>query len=341
MKTFQLPEDCSNGRILVIGDLMLDEYLWGHIERISPEAPVPILKVERREETLGGTGNVVKNLHALGVKVSIVGTIGEDDTGQRIAELLKGLGVETSGIVCEPQRKSTRKVRLMSIEHGQQVFRLDEESGHAIHHAVEDRIVDLIQEMAADNQLILCSDYLKGVLTPRVLHSAFTAGRESRVTTVVAPKDSDPRKYGGANILMPNLREFAQLVGSIPDGISWLTDSAARLMRTMCLEAMVVTRGKDGMTLFERMEGNLRCVHIPTAARSVYDVTGAGDSALAAFSAAIASGSERESAAHFANIAAGIVVGRSGTATVTLEEIRVLLRERDAPHSFMSTEAHA
>src|SRR5215472_10903610 len=239
-EVFQLLESISNRHILVIGDLMLDEYLWGHIERISSEAPVPILKVERRESTLGGAGNVVKNLRALGMNISVIGVVGGDERGQRIMELLEGLGVDTRGVIRDPCRESTRKARLMSIEHGQQVFRLDEESNQAVCGEIEDGIVKLVRALSANHQLILCSDYLKGVLTEPVLRATFAAGRETGKKTVVGPKDGDYRKYKGADILMPNLREFAKLVGTTPDGNGWLTSSASHLLRVMELKALVV-----------------------------------------------------------------------------------------------------
>lgn len=315
----------STCRVLVIGDLMLDEYLWGHIERISPEAPVPVLSLVRRESMLGGAGNVLRNLCRLGAQVSAVGVVGPDSTGEQIRELLDVLGIEDDGVLCDPHRKSALKARLMSLEHGQQVFRLDEESVHAVWGETEEQLVGVIESKASDAQVILCSDYHKGLLTPRILKAAFAAASRERIPAIVAPKDSDVEKYRGASILMPNVRELAQLVGTRADGNDWLTDSARRLVETLQLEALVVTRGRDGMTLFEPGKRGLRRVDVPTVARSVYDVTGAGDTALAAFAMAIASGADRDAAVHLANHAAGVVVGKRGTATTTVEEMRALL----------------
>ena len=312
-----------------MGDLMLDEYRHGHVERISPEAPVPIFRVVSSESTLGGAGNVVRNLRGLHVEVMVVGVLGEDETAERVVELLKAQGVDGCGIVRDGQRKSTRKVRFVSMEHGQQVFRMDEESAHAVSGGVEKQIVELIRERAAEAQVILCSDYLKGVLTERVLKAAFEAGRKHGVPAIVAPKDSDPVKYDGANVLMPNVKELSRLVGTPANGNGWLMDSARRLTASLGLEAVLVTRGSEGMSLFEPEQGGLRRVDIPTVARKVYDVTGAGDTALAAFAAAIASGADRETAAHLANVAAGVVVGKHGTATAGLEEIQDHLIEEE------------
>ena len=311
----------STSSVLVVGDLMLDEYLWGHIERISPEAPVPVLSLVRRESMLGGAGNVMRNLCRLGAQVAAVGVVGMDSTGEQILELLDVLGIEGDGVIRDPHRKSGLKARLMSLEHGQQVFRLDEESAHSVWGETEDRLIGLIESKTAGAQVVLCSDYHKGLLTTRVLQAAFSAARREQIPAIVAPKDSDPEKYRGASILMPNVRELAQLVGTRADGNDWLTDSAYRLVEALQLEALVVTRGREGMTLFEPGKGGFHRLDVPTVARSVYDVTGAGDTAVAAFALAIAAGADRESAVHLANHAAGVVVGKRGTATVTVEEI--------------------
>jgi D-beta-D-heptose 7-phosphate kinase / D-beta-D-heptose 1-phosphate adenosyltransferase len=315
-------------RIAVIGDLMLDEYLWGHIERISPEAPVPILNVIRREAMLGGAGNVVENLRCLGVRVTTFGVVGHDETGGQVCDLLKTHGADLRGVISDSNRRSTRKARLMSLEHGQQVFRLDEESIQPIAGEVEDHLVDLIRTETYEARAIVCSDYLKGVLTERVLSAAFAVARDRDIPCIVGPKDSDSRKYHGARVLMPNARELAQLAGTRVDGSDWLNDSAHRLVEGLGLDALIVTRGSEGMSLFERQENILRRVDIATMARSVYDVTGAGDTAIATFAAAVASGSDCENAVRLANLAAGIKVGKRGTACVSLNELKESVAER-------------
>jgi D-beta-D-heptose 7-phosphate kinase / D-beta-D-heptose 1-phosphate adenosyltransferase len=301
---------------------MLDEYLWGHIERISPEAPVPILNVIRRSSTLGGAANVVENLRSWGVEVTVLGVVGVDETGEQVRELLSAHGADTKGVVCDPLRKSTRKSRLMSLEHGQQVFRLDEESNYPLDLTVENHVVETVKAISNDIQVILCSDYLKGVLSERVLTATFEKAHERGIRTIVAPKDSNPEKYRGANIIMANSRELIQLSGK-KSNLDLLDVPAQDLIDKLSLEALVVTRGGEGMSLFEGTNNDFRKVDIPTTARSVYDVTGAGDTAIAAFAAAVASGSDLETAARVANIAAGVKVGKRGTASVSLEEIRL------------------
>lgn len=312
---------------LVIGDLMLDECLWGHIQRISPEAPVPILSLAQRVCALGGTGNVVKNLRTLGARVIVLGIVGEDATGQEILKLLDELGVDRQGVLSDSSRKSSRKTRLMSIEHGQQVFRMDEESDHPIGQTQERALLKRLSAVLPNVDAILCSDYLKGVLTERFLQEIFRLGRQRNVTLTVAPKDVNCNKYRGAGILVPNAMELARLAGMDREDKDWLCRAANRLFGEIGMDALLVTRGREGMSLFERVDSKVHQVDIPTMARSVYDVTGAGDTAFSMFALAAAAGAELELAAHLANIAAGIVVGKRGTATVTVPEIQERLRD--------------
>jgi D-beta-D-heptose 7-phosphate kinase / D-beta-D-heptose 1-phosphate adenosyltransferase len=318
--------DC---RIVVVGDLMLDEYLWGHIERISPEAPVPILSVTSRTSTLGGAGNVAENLRHWDAAVTVIGVVGDDETGRQLYDLLQAHGVNAKGVLTDPLRKTTRKARLMSLEHGQQVFRLDEESTFTVKNEIENDLIDAIQKIDQDVQAIVCSDYLKGVLSEKVLAAVFEVARARGIRSIVAPKDSHAGKYRGANILMPNSTELRQMTPQRTNANeeTWLNDSARSLVESLYLEALLVTRGSEGMSLFERSTSGLRRVDIPTMAHSVYDVTGAGDTAIAAFSAAVASGANLDSAAQLANLSAGIKVGKRGTACVGLEEIRASLSE--------------
>jgi D-beta-D-heptose 7-phosphate kinase/D-beta-D-heptose 1-phosphate adenosyltransferase len=312
-------------RIAVVGDLMLDEYLWGHIERISPEAPVPILNVKRRAFTLGGAGNVAENLRKLGVQVKAFGVVGCDETGEKVRALLAEDGVDVHGVIQDPHRQSTRKVRMMSLEHGQQVFRMDHETTSEVTGDIEGRLIDMVRSALKSVQVVLFSDYMKGVLTERVLNSIFTAARKQGIPSVVAPKDSKADRYRGATVLFPNARELAQLAESKMDGDGWLKDSAAWLMDKLDLKLLVVTRGGKGMSFFERHGGAFLHTDIATTARSVYDVTGAGDTAIAVFSACLATGATCETAVRLANLAAGVKVGKRGTACVSKEELAELL----------------
>jgi D-beta-D-heptose 7-phosphate kinase/D-beta-D-heptose 1-phosphate adenosyltransferase len=308
-------------KVAVIGDLMLDEYLWGHMERISPEAPVPILNVNRHASTLRGAGNVVENLRALGVQVAAFGVVGGDETGEKLRALLTAYRDDVRGVVTDSERQSTRKVRMMSLEHGQQVFRLDQECTTDVRKEIEDGLLDLLRTVLGSVQVVLISDYRKGVLTERLLKRVFGAARERAVPCIVAPKDSKAEKYRGVTVLVPNARELGQLVGTSVDGDGWLNHSAKQLMDSLHLQALVVTRGSQGLSLFEHREGALCRVDVATSARSVYDVTGAGDTAIAVLSASLATGSSLETAVRLANLAAGIKVGKRGTATVSMAEL--------------------
>ena len=329
----------SHSRVLVIGDLMLDECLWGHIQRISPEAPVPILNLVRRGYALGGAGNVVKNLKTLGAQVVVLGAVGEDPTGQEIIRLLDELGVDGEGVLCDPSRRSSRKTRLISLEHGQQVFRMDEESAHPIDQTREYELLARVEAILPDVDAILCSDYLKGVLTEGVLQETFRLAKRRNLQVTVAPKDSNRNKYRGAGVLVPNAVELARLAGAAMDERGWLSRAATKLFDEVGIRALLVTRGREGMSLFERPNGEVQQVDIPTMARSVYDVTGAGDTAVSVFTLAMAAGADRETAARLANVAAGIVVGKRGTASVTTQEIQHRLIEFQGLAAESRTEA--
>ena len=223
---------------------------------------MPILSVVARDATLGGAGNVVKNLRSLNVGVTVVGILGDDRTGEQIVKGLAELGVSGNGVVKDARRVSTRKMRFVSMEHGQQVFRADEETPEEVSGEIEETLIRQVREKSASAQVILCSDYLKGVLTENVLKAAFQAGRERGVPVIVAPKDTEAKKYCGANILMPNLRELSRLVGTPMIGDAWLMDSAKNVTRILGLDALLVTRGSEGMTLFETAESSLRRVDL-------------------------------------------------------------------------------
>src|SRR5580692_9971240 len=238
---------------------MLDEYLWGEIARISPEAPVPVMHLHRTERSLGGAANVARNLASLGAAVSAVGVVGGDNAATALIEELDRAGINREGVLLEPSRVTTRKCRLMSLEHRQQVFRFDEETTDDISPATEDRLLVLVRERLSTAQAVICSDYLKGVLTKTVLQETATAARKQGIPLVTAPKDASAGKYAGASVLMPNLREFARLAGHRMNGNAtvWIDQAAWSLSEAYKFSTLLVTRGPDGMTLFERQNGNL------------------------------------------------------------------------------------
>ena len=311
----------SQCTLMVVGDLMIDEYLWGHIERISPEAPVPVLTLARRDHTLGGAGNVAKNLRSLGAGVVALGIVGTDEAGACIFEELDNLGVDREGVIEEPDRPSTRKSRLMSLEHGQQVFRYDQETPTPISPEIEDRLLRQLHRKMNGVMGVICSDYLKGVLTKRVLQTSIRCARDHGLPVIIGPKDSDVDKYRGATALIPNLRELEQLAGMKVKGAGDLSQAAQLLAHQAENESLLVTRGPAGMSLFEWDQCGMRQIDIPAVARSVYDVTGAGDTVTSVFTLAIACGATHEYAARLSNLAAGLVVQKRGTASLTPDEL--------------------
>jgi rfaE bifunctional protein kinase chain/domain len=307
---------------VVVGDLMLDEYLWGEIVRISPEAPVPVMHLRRSEQSLGGAANVARNAASLGARVSVIGVVGADRAAASLLGELDHAGIDREGVLTEQVRPTTRKCRLMSLEHNQQVFRFDDESVEEISIEAEERLLRILQERISRAHAVICSDYLKGVLTNRVLREAAALASRQGIPLITAPKDLRPEKYTGASVLVPNLREFAGLAGHRQNGdVAWMESAASCLLGGHGFSALLVTRGRHGMTLFERENGNLKREDIVSLTRGVYDVTGAGDTALSVFALAIATGAPRSQAAFLANVAAGVVVGKRGTTCLTPDEL--------------------
>lgn len=305
-----------NVRTLIIGDLMLDEYLWGKAERISPEAPVQVVDVKREDLRLGGAGNVANNMAAFGCRVFICGVVGGDENGVHLRQAFIDRGVDVSGVFEDPSRMTGKKTRVLASN--QQIVRIDRESREDISTQMEGRILEFVRDLTNQWNIILVSDYGKGILTPRVLEGVIMSARERGIPVIVDPKGNDFGKYRGATIITPNRKE-AEIASriSIHDDES-LERAASFLMAQGEYDALLVTRSAEGMSLFPR-EG--ATVHIPTVAREVYDVTGAGDTVVAALGLGLACGADFDGASRLANVAAGIAVGKVGTSIVFPEEI--------------------
>jgi rfaE bifunctional protein kinase chain/domain len=315
--------------VLVVGDQMVDEYLHGEISRISPEAPVPVMHLHRSESRLGGASNVARNLAVLGAHVSIFGVVGADRAGECLYGELDALRIDRAGLFVCAARPTTRKTRLISTEHNQQVFRFDEEVTDEITAEQENVLLSSMAESITGADAIICSDYLKGVLTRRVLREVAELGRRFSIPVITAPKDADPAKYARASVLLPNFREFARLANhqKSSNGNGWIEPAARSLIEHHQFDALLVTRGKEGMTLFEKVKGALSREDISAISQAVFDVTGAGDTSLAVFSLCLAAGATRVQAAQMANVAAGIVVGKHGTADVPQAELLARMLE--------------
>jgi D-glycero-beta-D-manno-heptose-7-phosphate kinase len=303
-------------RIVVLGDVMLDEFIWGRVRRISPEAPVPVVEVERHTLALGGSGNVVSNLVALGASPAPLGTVGDDADAERLRSEFHRLGVRTGGLVVDATRPTTLKTRI--IAHNQQVVRADRESRRGVSADVEELLIACSLTEIETADALVVSDYNKGLLTKRLLARALEAARARGLISCLDPKMRSFADYQPVTVITPNNQEAAEAAGVMIEDEESLVRAGRKLLGSIDCRAVLVTRGEEGMTLFT--EGD-EVTHIPTVAREVYDVTGAGDTVIATLALALATGASLVEAAVLANHAAGVVVGKVGTATVTREEL--------------------
>jgi D-beta-D-heptose 7-phosphate kinase/D-beta-D-heptose 1-phosphate adenosyltransferase len=298
----------ANTSVLVIGDVMLDRYIYGDITRISPEAPVPILQVTREIGVPGGAGNVVRNLTALGAAVAFISVLGDDQTGSDLTGLVGGQPGVEPWLLVQGGRTTTMKTRYMAA--GQQLFRADREEIAPIHPKLAERMLRIAGDAMAATSVTVLSDYGKGVLAGDVAAKLVALARQSGRRLIVDPRGPDHARYAGADIIIPNRRDLAEATGMSVDNEQAIVAAAAALRSRHGFGAVVVTRGNDGMTLVD--DGGAR--HFPAEAAEVYDISGAGDTAVATMAAAIAGGSDVETAVRLANLAAGVVVGKAGTA---------------------------
>lgn len=307
----------SERRIVVLGDVMLDEFVWGDVTRISPEAPVPVVDVRRESVHLGGAANVLANLAALGAKACVIGVIGNDTAGERLrASVTKASSLQDPEyLIVDEQRPSTVKTRI--IAHSQLVVRADRELRAPVGVSTEAKIIAALKRALEGADALVVSDYDKGVVTPGILAEILPLAY-SRVPVLIDPKLRNLRSYRPATLVTPNHHEALRM-SSLDENSDGGLDRAARSIReSLDCDAVLITRGDRGMMLLER-DGNP--VFVATAAREVYDVTGAGDTVIATLAAALAGGASMIDAASLANHAAGIVVGKIGTATATTEEL--------------------
>jgi len=316
-------------RVLVIGDVMLDRYVWGDAERISQEAPVILLHADRREERLGGASSVATMLRALGARVSLAGVIGSDFDGGRTRQMLKDLDIDQEGIITDPSRPTTVKERFIGraqSRHPQQMMRVDYELRQPVAASVETDLVELIAQQLRKADIVLISDYDKGVCTPAVLGGSIAEARQRGLRTLADPiRGRDYSRYRGCSVLTPNRLEAGLATGRVLQTNEEALEAASQLQQTLDLDASVVTLDKDGMALVHR-DGRRQV--FPTRPRQVYDITGAGDMVMSVLGMALAAGADYDSAIRLANIAGGLEVEKIGVATVTRDEIL-----RDLLHS--------
>jgi D-beta-D-heptose 7-phosphate kinase/D-beta-D-heptose 1-phosphate adenosyltransferase len=302
--------------LLVIGDVMLDQFIVGRVSRISPEAPVPVVEFARDEYRAGGAANVALNAHALGARVEIVGLVGTDQGADRLRELLSAAGVGASGLISDDTRRTTTKVRIVTMRN-QQVARVDYESDAAPADAIEAAVIAQVESRTADVAAIIVSDYLKGIVTSRLMAAVVATAQDRGIPVFVDPKIPHLELYAGTTLVTPNHYE-----AEAATHLRIRTDDDARLAATRVreragCEGVLITRGEHGMWLMAGGEEGA----LPAAAREVADVTGAGDTVIATLALSVAAGGRASEAAQLANAAAGIKVGKFGPATVSPEEL--------------------
>ncbi len=311
-----LVETLHQARVLCIGDVMLDNYVYGSVDRVSPEAPIPVLQVEREVSRLGGAGNVLANLHALGAQAAFISVVGNDRAGRQVSHLIGELEGSEAHMLVERGRVTTVKTRYVA--ETQQLLRADRESVTALGKELRDELLQLVNQSLSDYPVVIVSDYAKGALSDGVAGAAIAAARNAGARVIVDPKSTDYSRYAGASVLKPNRRELAIATGSSVATEAEVVAAARGLIDAHEFGAVLVSLGRDGMMLVEA-EGEPR--RMLAAAREVYDVSGAGDTVIATLATALGAGADLGDAARLANLAAGIVVGKVGTAVVYREEL--------------------
>jgi D-glycero-beta-D-manno-heptose-7-phosphate kinase len=312
----ELIESMRGRKVVVLGDVMLDEFVWGDVTRISPEAPVPVVDIRRESVHLGGAANVLANLVALGAQATVVGVVGKDAAGERLRERLREVVSSSDDyLVIDDQRPSTIKTRI--IAHNQLVVRADREMRTPVNGQTETRIIERVKAALEDATALVISDYDKGAVTPRIL-AEILPWAYSRVPVLIDPKLRNFSSYRPATLVTPNHHEALRMTNLEADTNEGLSEAAKKIRTELKCDAVLITRGDQGMML---QQGDDCTVFVATAAREVYDVTGAGDTVIATLAAALAADAELLEAAMLANNAAGIVVGKIGTATADASEL--------------------
>jgi D-glycero-beta-D-manno-heptose-7-phosphate kinase len=325
-RALDLIERFSGAKVLVVGDLMVDHFIWGRVSRVSPEAPVPVVEVAKENLTLGGSGNVLSNIVSAGGRVLTTGVIGTDEMGRWLINALQRMNVDTEGLIVEKERPTTVKTRIVA--HSQQMVRFDRESRDPVRPKSIEKMIRYIESVSDGLRAIVISDYKKGVVSQALLDGIRKIASEKGIMVFVDPKRNDFSIYSGFDVITPNHHEALRAVGMDGPGDLKISSRTGVLeigdiiLKKFCFRAVLITRGEEGMDIFEQRKEPM---HISAVAREVYDVTGAGDTVIGVFSLAMASGASFREAAVLANHAAGIVVGKVGTATVSQSELKKVL----------------
>ena len=311
-----------NKRILVMGDLMLDRFIWGAVSRISPEAPVPVVEIKEESTRLGGAANVASNIRSLGGIPIPVGVIGSDFEGNRLREEFRAIGSPVGGLVVDRQRPTSIKTRIVA--HHQQICRTDREDRSPLSSGIQTRVAEKFEASLPSADAVIVSDYAKGLISPALLRRTLLRARDLRKIVCVDPKMRDFAAYRPATVITPNTAEAEHAAGMAISGTRDLLRAGRKILGISGIEYLLVTRGEEGMALFE---SGSRVTYIPTVAKEVFDVTGAGDTVIAILALSLSAGLSILEAAVLSNLAAGIVVGKLGTASVTPEELISAIHE--------------
>ena len=312
----------SKVNILVVGDIMMDRFIWGRVSRISPEAPVPVVAVEKETFLLGGAANVVNNIHALGGNVTLCGVVGDDEMGQKIVQKLSEMKIGPQGIFVEQGRQTSTKTRV--IAHQQQLVRIDRETTDHPRPLTSKNISEFLRKDIEGFDGIILSDYGKGLLTRELIRTTIRKAREMKKLVMVDPKIKNFFCYKGATVVTPNAAEASAASSILIHDPMSLERAGRILLKKLGCKVLVITRGEEGMAVFEPLQDPFL---VPTVAREVFDVTGAGDTVIGAMALALGAGAGVIEAAKLANYAAGIAVGKIGTATVSQEELIKVIRK--------------
>lgn len=320
----QILDDFSKATIIVVGDIMLDRYWWGSVNRISPEAPVPVVQLVNTTIAAGGAANVAVNIAGLGANPLMFGMIGMDEEANHLRELLKDSGLNVDCLIQVPDYQTTVKTRV--IANGQQIARIDQETGVSLPDAFEAELLAKLSNKIKTADAIIISDYAKGLLSDDLLMSILTAAKIAGKSVLVDPKGKKYAKYSGATMITPNRREAAEACNLDENSHDLVDHAGKHLLGEFGFDAVLITQGDAGMTLFRQHQ---HAVHFPVAAREVYDVTGAGDTVIATLATALGAGASLETATALANTAAGLVVEQVGTSCVNLAELRKAIDTSD------------
>lgn len=335
----------QNKKVMIIGDIIVDEYIWGDVDRISPEAPVPVFEMAAERSGCGGAANVAQNIVSLGGKAELVGVIGKDRDGEKLIQMLKHTGVGTTDICIDVQRPTSKKTRVivstattdslqqnvnrpetLFLHHGHHLLRIDRESKQEISVLIKERLMSAIISQMAESDAIIFADYDKGVVSSELIKAVVTHAKSYSIPIIVDPKQNNFWHYQGVTALTPNHKEAGMAVQQeIPD-VSHLIAIGEQILDQLSLKVLLITREEEGMSLFTRdSDGTLQVEHLPPHSSKVTDVTGAGDTVAAVFTLTLAAQIDYRHAAKMSSLAGGIVVGKMGCATVTPEELHLAM----------------